>query len=255
VDEERGEPEDALLWVDGRGVPYDVFRANVSDDRAGAAALHHLEQWVLPAIAALTRSRSHLSRAAGDPDLCQWANAMSDSDAHWLHVLLGVQLDAVWLVLCPLERRGFRVLIDGIATNFELHTLVADALVRRGIPGKSTPQDVIDFLCGRSDRARQEHAVGVFNLYDWRAAAHNLADPNSVPDECWVWCEGAPRDVAMKNGTRIILVGPEPYARSWNLARPFSALTTSVMVQAELSQDNVLQTLANLRSEAVVGEK
>ncbi|HEX5058075.1 MAG TPA: hypothetical protein VFV99_01890, partial [Kofleriaceae bacterium] len=131
-DNEEDDPASALVVIDGRGITLDVFRSHLDADRAGAGALHGLNQWALAAIASLTRSRAALVRACANDELRRLARAMADSDAMWLDTLFGVELDARWLVLCPLVERGFRISVDGIASNFELHTLVADTLIAQG---------------------------------------------------------------------------------------------------------------------------
>src|ERR1043165_5563159 len=51
--EDDGE-EEGIVEIDQRGVPLEVFRAHLAEDRGGACALHGLSQWCLPAIASLT---------------------------------------------------------------------------------------------------------------------------------------------------------------------------------------------------------
>jgi hypothetical protein len=80
------------------------------------------------------------------------ANQLADSDAHGLRILLGVQLNSTWIVLCPTQSRGFRVLIDGVVRNSDLHALMAAALIPKGIAGVANPADVIAFLEGYDQR-------------------------------------------------------------------------------------------------------
>lgn len=67
-------------------------------------------------------------------------------------MLLGVGLDARWLVLCPLDGRGFRDTVDGVVSNYDLHTLVAAVLSGHGIAGKA-PAQLVAIIEGRADDA------------------------------------------------------------------------------------------------------
>ncbi len=250
ADDEADEAEEAdvLTEVDGRAIPLAVFRAHLAEDRGGGAALAYLRQWVLPAAAALTRDREALRRATADPRLRDLAGALDDSEAHWLAVLLGVELDARWLALCPLEGRGFELLVDGVVSNFDLHALLAGALIERGVPGEANPPGVLAYLRGESERSPRGHVVGSFNLYDHRAGGCDLRRPTEVPQDAWVWNEGGPRDVPLWEGRRTLLVGPPAYARTWSPGRTFSALFPSVEVTRELAADEVATTLGRLRA-------
>jgi len=247
--EDDGEEADALVSIDQRAIPHDVFRRHVAADRAGACALHRLRQWVLPAIAALTRERELLVRACADRDLVARARALRDSAASWLHVLLGVELDARWLVLCPLDGRGFHITVDGVVSNFDLHTLVAAALIERGIAGKAPPAQLVAFIEGRVDDAGVAGVDGVWNYYIWRAAVHDLA-AKKVPPELWVWNEGGPKDVPMFEGARTLLVGPAEYTRCWSVGRAFGALGATVRVAAELPAAQVRSLLDAMKRDA-----
>jgi hypothetical protein len=247
-DEETNDDEEGIAYVDHRAVPIAVFRKHLAADRPGACALHRLKQWVLPTIASLTRDRDLLRRACADPDLRQHAEALRDSDAHWLHVLLGVELDARWLALCPVEGRGFDITVDGVTSNFELHTLVASALIERGVPGKRPSKKLVAFLEGRADTAGVDHVEGVWNYYDWRAAPYDLA-AKTVPTDVWVWNEGSPRDVPMFDGTRTLLIGPPSIQRTWSVTRSFS-LAAKVTVDAEVPRARVRSVIEAMRQAA-----
>ena len=246
-DEAEEEEAEAMLHVDERGISRELFRSHLEVDRPGGAALAGLEQWTLPLIASLTRDRPMLERAVADEALGKAARLMRQSDAYWLDVLLGVELRATWLVLCPLVGRGFRVIVDGAVSNFDLHTLFADVLGAQGI-GKRPPASLVDYIAARSDDKGVRSADGVWNYYDWRAAEYDLSDANKVPTGAWIWNEGAPRDVPARDGTRIVLVGPPAYQRSWNVSRSFSALGATVTLDRELTADEFRATLTALKS-------
>jgi hypothetical protein len=240
--------EDAITYVDGRAIPRELFRAHLADDRAGAAALVHLRQWTLPTVAALTRDRVLLGRATADAEFCRAARALEKSEAGWLHVLTGVELEASWMVLFPLLERGFRVVVDGVVSNFDLHALLADELVPRGIPGLRNPPDVIAVVRGQSNECRRNYVAGSWNLYTFRAAACDLREPRHVPHTHWVWGEGQPRDVPAVDGVKTLIAGPSALERSWNAGRTFAALRASADIREEMPREEVRETIARLAS-------
>jgi hypothetical protein len=240
------EEADAIAYVDDRAIPRAVFREHLASDRGGGASLAYLEQWILPAVAALTRQRESLIRATKDAELCRAAKALARSNASWLHTLTGVQLEAPWLVVFPALERGFRLTVDGVATNFDLHALIADALIERGVPGTRNPRDVMGVIRGTADSCVQNHVAGSWNLYTFRAAAYDVRAAEKVPTEHWVWGEGQPRDVPVVDDMRTLVIGPPKYSRVWDSGRTFCALHPSVEVVSELSTPDVRATLRRL---------
>ena len=208
----------------------------------------NLREWSLPAVAAWTRDRASLQRAVADTELRVQAERLARSDAGWLRTLLGVQLDATWLVLCPLQARGFWVVLDGLVSNHDLHALLAHALTARGIPGVSNPDDVIAFLQGRDVAPTQDHVAGTWNLYDAHAAGYDLSQGRAIPTERWVWGEGIPNDVPPVDGTRVLLIGPPSIVRSWSLNRVFAALPSALNVRAELTPAEYDHWMTRLRA-------
>jgi hypothetical protein len=246
-DEEDDEDEaDAMTYVDDRAIPRQLFHRFVDQDRGGAAALAGLKQWTLPAVASWTRDRALLRRAVADAELARAARALRRSEASWLNVLVGVQLEAIWMVLFPLLGRGFLTRVDGVVSNFDLHALLADALVPRGVPGSQNPPDVMAVLRGEANQCRTNHVAGSWNLYGWRAAGCDLREPREVPHDLWVWGEGQPADVLEFDGRKALLVGPAAFERSWNAGRMFSALPARVDIGEELDRDQVRELLGRM---------
>jgi hypothetical protein len=248
-EEDEDSDDDILIEVDGRGIPIAVFAAGLDDDRAGAAALYALHEWTLPAVSAWTHSRATLRAALDDKELVAAAQAMQQSSAVWIHKLLGVQLNTRWLVVSPIERRAFRVLVDEVVANFDLHALLAAALLPRGLAGEGNAVAVTDHLSGRDVDVETDSVRGTWDLYDWRGAPL-LAAGKEVPSSLWIWGEGEPRDVPMFADERVVVVGPPSYARSWGLGRVFSALRPRIEVVDELDANAVDTWLARAKAAA-----
>lgn len=222
-----------LTEVDQRPILREVFRDHLKQRRA-RAALAYLEQWTLATVAAWTRSRANLLRAKSDPQLVELADRMAESEASWIRVLLGAQLDSSWLVLCPMEKRGFRVVLDGVVSNQDFHVQLAAALIPRGIKGTACSSEVIAYLEGRGKAPRKKWVDGTWNLYDYRAGVLDLAEGSQVPHEYWVWAEGIPNDIPQLPGEPLLIIGPASIQRSWSLERTFSALPSRIKVVEEL---------------------
>lgn len=249
-EEEEGEANEStvLTYLDDRPIPRVLFRELLPDDRPGGAALAYLEQWSMPAVAAWTRSRGALEAVVRDERLCRRAAALSRSSASFLDLLLGVQLDATWVALVPLQARGFKLRVDSVVSNFDLHALLAAALVPRGIPGSMNPSQVLAVIRGEADTSGG-HVAGSWNLYAPGAAAFDLTQPDRVPQPLWIWNEGRPNDVPMRDGVRVVIVGPPAYERTWGVGRPFRALRARIEVEEELSAPEVGDWLKRLRAE------
>lgn len=127
--------------------------------------------------------------------------------AGWTAELLRVLDGERLLVLDRASRRGWTVTISGIGDNFQLHTLLGGALVGHpdGLPGKpADPRWISSFTSGDVEPGTPP-VVGWWNLVD----AHGD----------WIWNEGVPADIPALNGTRVVVLDPPPYRRSWNPGR------------------------------------
>ena len=167
--------------------------------------------------------------------------------AGWLRLLLSVLDEEPLLVLHFPSRRGFRTRISGISSNFQLHTLLADALIERSRLrqffsragkelGRPAPHpDVVAVCDGSGPQTIDRPSEGVWNLYQWRAidATGNL--PLKVDPKLWIWGEGIPTDIERFGDSRVLILGPPAYAREWNTAREFAGLHASVRVEAPLT--------------------
>lgn len=255
-DDENPPPEDQVLAeVDGRLITHYIFRSHVPDDRGGASALALLQPWTLPAVAALSRDREALRQAAAtDSPFRTAALTLTQSHAQWLAILLSVQLDAPWLVLCPREKRGFRMLVDGVVSNYDLHALVGDVLVEQGLPGQRNPADLIAYIKGESPaRGEAESVSGQFQFYEWQAAAYDWQDAEAAqPAGHYVWGEGIPSGVPTFKDVPTLIVGPQTIQRSWNNPRTFGGLRCNVSVTEELKEDEVASLLAEMKAAAVL---
>jgi len=227
---------DALAEVDNKPITGAMIQAVLEDDRSGAMALAYLKQWTLPTVAAVSRSAGLRARVSEHRELLELTSKLRYSTAGWLYDLFRTERDSEWVVLCPVEKRGFLLRVDGASSNFNLNEIVSDVLISQGIPGTANPPEVIAYLRGDIEKPRVSSVVGSFNFYDYRAVSADVADASAVDTAYWVWNEGSTSDIPTLQGTKVLIVGPPAYQRSWNLGRQFSALPVSATLERELLQ-------------------
>lgn len=171
----------------------------------------------------------------------------------YLSEILEVLDEAELLVLYPVLERGYRLKISGIGDNFQLQTLLADAVIgnpeKGWIPGERPDPRVVAAARDQRIDATMPTAVGVFNLVNWRGLLPDgTLDKSDHADVNWIWGEGLPADIPQYEGTRIILLGPASYPRSWNAERRFDGMKGELHVIEKLKPEAVqdwLKRLAN----------
>jgi hypothetical protein len=159
--------------------------------------------------------------------------------AHWLLGLLLVLDDEALIVLHRATGRGYRVTISGIGDNFQLHTLLAVNLIgdesRGMIPGKPpTPAETAAASDG--DLTPPGGIKGNFNLVD----AYGK----------WIWNEGRPADIPHLEGTRVVVIDPPPYGRSWNAGRAYPLMRPAVTVDEILPAAEAARWLSMVKPPA-----
>jgi hypothetical protein len=182
----------------------------------------------------------------------------ADSTLHCLRVALNLLENEKIIVLHPELHRGYHIRINNLGLNFELHTLLADALIgdpaQGWLPGqRPDPRVVAAAKDGPvpmpGDRRSKNFppAEGAFNLWNWRG----LQPDGRLPDgyghsKHWIWNEGQPADIELFEGTRIILLGPPPYHRTWNAGRFFPHINSELEVLEKLPEEQVRQWLTRI---------
>ncbi|WP_017543373.1 hypothetical protein [Nocardiopsis prasina] len=173
--------------------------------------------------------RAHTRR---DPslhaELVAIANQLSDQLTEFdeVRALLRMAEASSALVMDRTSGRAFRVLFDGISDNFQLHTLLADALIGphgQGLPGDPPdPRWTASFRDGPVDPAAQT----VWGW--WNLVAH---------DGAWVWNEGVPAEIPTIDGEHVLVLDEQPYPRSWNAGRRLPHVRGWLQVDSELDTE------------------
>ncbi len=236
------------LWLGRRFVPLEHAELVARGDPDAAEAWHALGRWSAPAVACFSRDR-RLRSIAADHLVQVAALAEIAGKVECLEVLLSVLDDAPFIVLHPESEQGFRLRVSGVADNFQLQTLLADALITRenagllswfrprsGLSGSRPHPEAVAVAKGEGPQQSSVPSYGVWNLNQWTAIQADGTLPSRVDSAHWIWGEGRPADVLVFDGVRVILLGPPPYPRSWSTNRFFADLKASVVVEETLSR-------------------
>jgi hypothetical protein len=154
--------------------------------------------------------------------------------AHWLYGLLLVLDDEPLIVLHRASGRGFRVTVSGIGDNFQLHTLLAAALIgdeSQGMLAGQRPSTAE--IAAASDGEDLTPAGGIQGNF-------NLVDAYGE----WIWNEGKPADIPKLEEIRVIVIDPPPYPRGWNAGRPYPLMRPTVTVHGPLPAEETAHWLS-----------
>jgi len=206
-----------------------------------------------PALAMLSRTATARQTARADRLLMERVERLASlhGGVGWLASLLGVLDDEDLLVLHPARDRGYRVRISGVADNFQLHTLLADALIgdpdAGWLPGAPPDPRVAAAARDREVDPAAETATGAFNLVGWPGLQPDgTLEGEQENSSHWIWGEGTPRDIPAFEGMRVVLLGPAPYSRAWNAGRQFPTMPADLRVVEVLDPATVQQWLQRI---------
>jgi hypothetical protein len=206
-----------------------------------------------PLCAIMERSKQVRKTVREDRAFCQdiWAFREQGNDTPALLSKLLIVLDDVdLLVLHPQMRRGYSVRIAGICHNFQLHTLLADALIgdpAQGLlPGPRPDPRAVGMAKDQPFDPEAPPAQASFHLQTWHAirpdGSHDTGAMNHV-----LWHEGTPADIPAVEGLRIVVLSPVTLPRSWRAPRDWTEMVGELEIRQKLSPEqvnNILNMLA-----------
>ncbi|MFE5730908.1 hypothetical protein ACFQ7A_08380 [Streptomyces sp. NPDC056528] len=167
---------------------------------------------------------------AGLRDAVARAAELSGEPFQCLVYALAVLDDEPFVAIDRATGAGFALRASGIGDNFQLHTLLADALIGGGhLPGTPPSPEAVA-MC--RDRPGQTPTTGSFNLVG--------------ADGEWVWNEGSPADVPVVDGVRLVVLDPPPYERSWSAGRFFPGMTGELVLERVLTAEETRPLLAQV---------
>jgi hypothetical protein len=223
-----------------------------AENRHACRAQNCQMRYQLALMAHLSRSKQLRALARAKPEYLEKAWDLYGAmlgEGDLVVKMLRVQDDEPLLVLHPGERKGYAVRISGIAVNFELNLLIMQRLIgdpQAGwLTGDALDKDIAD--C-------EETFTAQYNLWNWPG----LQPDGTVPDDGygrnerregeslaqaasrdWIWNEGVPADILRFDGTRVVLLGPPPYTRSFYGGRLFPHMEPEFVVEKKLTREEV----------------
>ncbi|MEV0615461.1 hypothetical protein AB0I81_19245 [Nonomuraea sp. NPDC050404] len=203
---------------------------------AQAWALTHLA--TMPVLSILQLSTPVRAALPGRERLTAALSAVYDDrdDLGWLAGLLRVLDEEHLIVLHRESGNGYEVVIGGLGDNFQLHTLLADAVsgpVTEGLIEGVQPDP--RWVWGASDGPVDpdgEPVRGQFNLTD----AHGK----------WIWNEGVPAEIPHLDGVRVVVLDPPPYERSWSPGRRYPLMSGSIRLERILPAEEAASWLTKV---------
>jgi hypothetical protein len=209
-----------------------------------AAAWEALDLLGMAALAMLTGSPEVRRLARRRPELAARAAAVAGlhERARFLAGALRVLDDEELVVLHPDTGRGWRARIGGIADNFQLHTLLADALAgdpaEGRLPGRRPDPRVAAAARDRPADPAAPLAEGAFSLFGWRALRPDGTLPPAADAAAHgAWADGVPIDFERFEGVRVVLLGPPPSMRTWDAGRRFEEMPAFLRVTETLTPE------------------
>ncbi|MBK9940671.1 MAG: tetratricopeptide repeat protein [Kouleothrix sp.] len=160
------------------------------------------------------------------------------------------------LVLHPGLCQGYRVRISGIATNFQLHTLLAGAIMvdpaEEWQPGRRPDPRVVAAARDQPVDPAADTVHAAFGMASWQALqADGTLDGDFDTSAHMIANEGIPADIPLFGRQRILLLGPASYPRAWNAGRRFPKMRADLRVLEILSPEAVQLWLTRIIRAAV----
>ncbi|MEU8895756.1 hypothetical protein [Nocardia sp. NPDC048505] len=115
---------------------------------------------------------------------------------------------------------GFQMRMSGLGDNFQLHTLLADALIGGGhLPGEPPTAEAV--AACRDAPGMTELTRGAFTMF--------------APDGERIWNEGTPSDIPVIEGARLLILEPIPIPHTWPAGRFFPYMTGDLTMERPLT--------------------
>ncbi|GHJ46205.1 hypothetical protein Cs7R123_35470 [Catellatospora sp. TT07R-123] len=181
--------------------------------------------WALAAVACLHHETARTQLG----DRAAWmaqVDPLHSTAPAFMRLILALRiLDEHVLVVHRPSRHGAMVWLGGIADNFQLQVLLADALVGAGlVEGRRPEQRWVNVMRFGPDGTELEHVDDYFHMSDATGAVLRN--------------ETGPADISAISGTRILMLDTPRYSRHWRPGRRFP-ITAQARVDRILTQQEV----------------
>lgn len=240
------------------GAIVDRLAVVVSGRTIDRDAARHL---VVAAMAHLCRSADARIVARRTPrladDLARWREEVPHT--RYVSEVLALVDDEVTVLVLP-QRRGYRVRLEAVRSNFHLFTLLQGALIGDPaaglIAGDAVAPDVLAEATGEARPTGERRDHQGFHFHDWSAVAPDEALRHDLRST--LWGEGSPREIPSLDGETFVVLGPPVLGgRSWNsgffVADLHDALRSRATVRAPMSAAEVDAAIARLAARSPPG--
>jgi hypothetical protein len=213
------------------------------------AAWVALKQFWRPSVAVYCANSEARTNARA---LRDWVIRISDyhEAGHWLRLILSVLDNDPIIVIEPETSMGILGRISGIADNFQLNVLLMDMFPDADrLSSRRVSRQVSNVARGTGPQQTEDTVIGVWNLSTWRAIQSDLTLPDPedfAANAHWIWNEGTPEDIPIFEGRRVVLLGPQSYARTWRAQRIFKILPAEFYIERSLTKDEINQSLRRM---------
>ncbi len=241
-DEESDEQEDDSVEQ------FEHWRAGTAEELPDEnLAWEVLQQFWMPAIALFSASARARASAQHVRPLAGEIAELHEA-GHWLAMILGVLNEEPILVIEPDTELGIVGSISGVVDNFQLQVLLMDGFPKRGLlAGRRVSKKVAEIAHGDGPQQGSATVTGSWNMYTWQALEPDLTLPSDQSScDHWIWNEGAPEDIPVFEGYRVVLLGPASYPRMWQAQRMFTALRANLAIDRELSPEETRSWLQKM---------
>jgi hypothetical protein len=152
----------------------------------------------------------------------------------YLAQALAVLDDTRLMVIYRPTLEGFEFSMSGVADNFQLHTLLAGRLVTPGhLPGVPPSAEAVAACLAAPSSGYEYDGATSFNLV--------------APDGTWIFNEGWPADIPVVERSRLLILDPPPYERTWHAARAFLGMHAQFNLERRISEDGVKRFMAHVQ--------
>jgi hypothetical protein len=205
-----------------------------------AYAWFTLDDWIDPLITAMPTSREFRARMDRRDQVTEAADDLKQrSDgANWLHGLCLVPDDEPLIVLDPSSGRGFRLTMSGVDDNHQLHTLLADRLIRPEHGGLLDAQPPETAWVDAATTA----SPGPFDLTTPITRRFRLLDGHGR----YITPEGRPADIQLLDGVRVLVLHPPSGTYGWNNARAYVSMVPTLTLDQEIEPSEAAHWLSRI---------
>ena len=223
------------------------------------AAWEVLKPRCLAAVSCLSRSsKVRVKARASKADLVTSGQKLDElvEEVTFFNQVLKLLDDVPLLVLHPDSRRGWRLVMNDVTTNLDMFVLLLDKLIgdpKKGMLAGARPNPkAVQALTDPNANLKKTPEIKVlWNLLGWTGVLpdHSLPDPKAKEDKAhadWVWLEGAPIDIPLFEGERVVIFQPPVMVREYEIEPAFTALSPRVELKSKISAAEVDRLIAKM---------